>query len=113
MLRNFKRPFAQFLKKASRPLQLAIEDEVEAVCKTPEIGEPKVGDLAGMRVHKFRFNRQEYLMAYRLSKPGVPTQFLMVDFYQVGSHENFYADLKRYLRHDTSPGELHEPTPDC
>ncbi|GAB7540451.1 hypothetical protein CS8_001120 [Cupriavidus sp. 8B] len=40
---------------------MAIENEVEVVC----VGEPKVGHLAGIRVHKFKFNRQDYLMAYR------------------------------------------------
>ena len=24
-------------------------------------------------------------------------ELLIIDFYQVGSHENFYDDLKRYL----------------
>ena len=55
MQTSFKRPFAQFVKKAHKPLQLAIEDEVEVVCEAPQIGELKVGDLAGIRVHKFRF----------------------------------------------------------
>ena len=42
MLANFKRPFAQYVKKAHKPLQLAIEDEVEVVCETPDVGEAKV-----------------------------------------------------------------------
>lgn len=25
-------------------------------------------------------------------------EFLVIDFYQIGSHENFYDDLKRYLK---------------
>ena len=54
---NFKRPFAQYVKKAHKPLQLAIEDEVDVVCDDPEIGELKVGDLAGIRVHTSRFSR--------------------------------------------------------
>lgn len=62
MRRNYKKPFAQFVKKAHKPLQLAIEDEVEKLCAVPELGEAKIGDLAGIRVHKFRFNRQGYLM---------------------------------------------------
>ncbi|CAN7492825.1 type II toxin-antitoxin system RelE/ParE family toxin [Cupriavidus necator] len=62
----YKKPFVQFVKKAHKPLQLAIEDEVEVVCADPGVGEAKVGDLAGIRVHKFRLNRQEYLTAYRL-----------------------------------------------
>ena len=102
---NYKRPFAQYVKKAYKPLQLAIEDAVELVCDSPDIGEPKVGDLAGIRVYKFRFNRQEYLLAYRPPVEDLPLEFLIIDFYQVGSHENFYADLKHYLRQDSNKGE--------
>lgn len=105
MQTHFKRPFAQYVKKAHKPLRLAIEDEVEVVCETPEIGELKVGDLAGIRVHKFRFNRQEYLMAYRPPALAAPVEFLIIDFYQVGSHENFYDELKQYLRNEKTPGE--------
>jgi hypothetical protein len=104
MKTNFKRPFAQYVKKAHKPLQLAIEDEVELICTFPEIGEAKVGDLVGIRVHKFRFSRQEYLVAYRPSEKDTPMEFLIIDFYQVGSHENFYAELKHYLRQENSKG---------
>ena len=106
MQSSFKRPFAQYVKKAQRPLQLAIEDEVDLICGAPEIGELKVGDLAGIRVHKFQFNRQQYLIAYRPHDSNKPTQFLFIDFYQVGTHENFYEQLKRYLRHMLSEGDI-------
>ena len=102
MKSNFKRPFAQYVKKAHKPLQLAIQDEVEVVCEAPQIGEAKVGDLAGIRVYKFRFNRQEYLIAYRAPNEDAPLEFLIIDFYQVGVHENFYAELKQYLRQEKS-----------
>lgn len=105
MNRNYKSPFKLFVKKAHKPLQLAIEDEVDSVCENPAIGEPKKGDLAGILVHKFKFNRQEYLIAYR---PPAENQidnaslleFLVIDFYKVGTHENFYDELKRYLREE-------------
>jgi len=100
MIFSYKRPFAQFVKKAHKPLQLAIEDAVEMVRDSPEIGEMKVGNLAGIRVYKFRFSRQEYLMAYRPLRNGLQLEILVIDFYQVGSHENFYEDLKKYLRHE-------------
>ena len=105
MQSNFKRPFNQYVKKAHKPLRLAIEDEVEVVCEAPEVGELKLGDLAGIRVHKFWFNRQEYLMAYRLPAKNAPMEFLIIDFYQVGVHENFYKELKQYLRHEKQTGE--------
>lgn len=100
---GYKRPFTQFIKKAHKPLQLAIEDVVEMLCVAPEMGEAKVGDLAGVWVYKFRFNRQEYLVAYR-PPPGellcqrAGVELLFVDFYQVGSRENFYDELKQYLK---------------
>ena len=102
---NYKRPFAQYVKKARKPLQLAIEDAVAVVCNAPEIGELKVGDLAGIRVYKFRFTRQEYLLVYRPPEHGALLEFLIIDFYQVGAHENFYAELKRYLRQENPFGE--------
>lgn len=103
MKSNFKPPFSRFVKKAHKPLQLAIEDAVEFICGHPESGESKVGDLAGVWVYKFKFNRQEYLIAYRPPTPqermqGVDVELLVIDFYQVGLHENFYDDLKRYLK---------------
>ena len=58
-----------------------------------------------VRVYKFRFNRQEYLLAYRPPVEDLPLEFLIIDFYQVGSHENFYADLKHYLRQESNKGE--------
>jgi hypothetical protein len=59
---------------------LAIEDEVEVVSDSPDIGEAKVGDLTGIRVHKFRFSRQEYLLAYRTPKKDASLEFLIIDF---------------------------------
>lgn len=98
MAPNYKPPFSRFVKKAHKPFQLAIADAVEEICGAPEIGDAKVGDLAGIRVYKFRFNRQEFLIAYRPPSDAVThPEFLIIDFYQVGLHENFYDDLKRYL----------------
>jgi len=98
MQRKYKRPFMQFVKKAHKPLKLMIEDAVNFICDNPDIGEEKVGDLAGIRIYKFHFNRQQYLIAYRPPAKELPVEFLVIDFYQVGTHENFYEALKRYLR---------------
>jgi len=100
----YKSPFEKFVKKQSRPFQLVIEDAVELVCEYPHIGDAKTGDLQGIRVYKFTHNRQQYLIAYRppaeeeLKTEGVEIELLFIDFYQVGTHENFYASLKKYLK---------------
>lgn len=87
----YKSPFKKFVKKQLRPFQLAIEDEVERVVSNQEIGETKKGDLAGFRVHKFKFQKQEYLIAYK-------TESKWIIFYMIDTHENFYRNLKQYLR---------------
>ena len=87
----YKSAFRKYVKKLPRPFQLVIEDEIEKVYKNPTIGEEKSGDLAGFRVHKFTFRRQEYLIAYR-EQGGAVTA------YMIDTHENFYKNLKRYAR---------------
>jgi plasmid stabilization system protein ParE len=94
--KNYKKPFAQFVKKQRKPFQAAIEDEVLLISDNPELGELKVGDLSGIRVHKFQFNRQEYLIAY--SHHAETIEILFIDFYKIGTHENFYTELKKYLK---------------
>lgn len=84
----YKRAFRRFVKKQIRPLQLVIEDEVERIISNSEIGKSKKGDLTGFRVHKFTFKKQKFLIAYRSQGVGII-------FYKVGSHENFYRDLKK------------------
>jgi hypothetical protein len=101
---DYKPPFAKFVKKQVLPLQLAIEDAVENILKDPAIGEQKSGDLKGVFVYKFRQNKVEYLVAYRpRTDEDTPTtraavELLYIDFYQVGTHENFYDELKTYLK---------------
>ena len=79
------------MKKQTRPFQLVIEDETEKIADTPGTGEAKKGDLAGFKVHKFVFQKIEYLIAYK--KRGNE-----VVFYMIGTHENFYKELKRYMK---------------
>ncbi len=85
----FKSPFRKFVKKQSRPFQLAIEDEVENILNNPDIGEAKKGDLSRFRGYKFK--GQQFLIAYLLEKNNII-------LYMIGNHENFYLKLKKYLK---------------
>ena len=87
----YKSAFRKFVKKQTRPLQLAIEDEIEKIARNPAVGETKIGDLQGVQVHKFKFQRQNLLIAYRATESDIL-------FYFIGTHENFYRELKRYLK---------------
>jgi hypothetical protein len=87
----FKPPFKKFVKKQNRAFQLVIEDETEKIKDNPERGETKKGNLAGFFIHKFVFQRQEYLIAYQIHQD-------CITFYMIGTHENFYRELKRYIK---------------
>ena len=91
MKRLFTPAFRKFVKKQTPPLQLAIQDEVDRIIAHTEIGEGKTGDLISFQVHKFKFRRQEYLIAYEI----VGEELI---FFMIGTHENFYRDLKKYQK---------------
>lgn len=75
--------------KRLHPNQKAdVDDAVAEIVRDPALGEPKKGDLAGVFVYKFKCNGQLSLLAYEYD----PTTRLLL---LIGSHENFYRDLKR------------------
>ena len=91
-MKVFQMPrFKNYVKKLPRHFQQIILDAVEDVFANPDVGELKKGDLAGIRVHKFKIVRQLTLMAYKAESDSLV-------LYQVGPHENFYKNLKRYLK---------------
>ncbi len=83
--------FKKYVKKLPRHLQQVILDAVEDVLTDTEIGELKKGDLEGFKIHKFTMSRQLTLMAYKIESDSLV-------LYQVGPHENFYRNLKKYLK---------------
>ena len=80
----------KFKKKASSKFQLEIDKQVKTIMENPEIGQLKKGDLKGIRVLKFEYNRQLYLLSYEIKGN-------ILNLYLIGSHENFYSKLKKYL----------------
>ena len=81
----------KFKKRASSKFQLEIDKQVKTIMENPGIGELKKGDLKGIRVLKFKYNRQLYLISYEMKGS-------FLNLYLIGSHENFYLKLKKYLR---------------
>jgi len=85
------RLFEKKVKKMSKGEKEALDREVRNIGDNPNIGEEKKGDLKGVFVHKFKLKTNLYLLAYR--KTGNDLELVML-----GSHENYYRDLKSYLR---------------
>jgi mRNA-degrading endonuclease RelE of RelBE toxin-antitoxin system len=83
------RRFSRQYKKLHDNTAADVDSAVDEVRQNPEIGGRKKGDLAALRVFKFRSAGQLYLLGYTLDE-GVRLIYLEA----VGPHENFYRDLK-------------------
>ena len=86
----FQTPIFSRKKKRIKKKQIKdLDDVIRKVIRNPKIGERKTGDLADIRVYKFRMAKQEYLLAYKWDdEKGI--------LIALGVHENFYRDLKKY-----------------
>ena len=85
------RSFEKKVKNMSKPEKDALDREIRSIADDPSVGEEKKGDLRGVFVHKFKLKTRQYLLAYR--KVGEDLELLMI-----GPHENYYRDLKQYLK---------------
>lgn len=81
--------FDRVAKKLRADEKAALDDAVRAVIAAPASGEQKKGDLANVRVYKYRFNREQMLLAYAVNE-----QEQVIILMGYGTHENFYRDLK-------------------
>lgn len=83
---SFKKSTKKLKQNQRRDLEAAVID----IVKNPEIGQMKKGDLAGLRVHKFKMVGQLTLLAYSWENETITLTLI-----GLGAHENFYRDLKR------------------
>jgi mRNA-degrading endonuclease RelE of RelBE toxin-antitoxin system len=82
--------FAKQLKKLKPNQKKILDEAVKQVADNPLIGVQKRGDLSFLRVYKFKMQQQQALLAYIYDDEKI-----IVTLLTVGSHENFYRDLKR------------------
>ena len=85
------RSFENKVKKLSKQEKELLDDEVRKIAGNPLIGEEKKGDLRGIYVHKFKIKSLQYLLSYRMIKSDM-------ELIMIGQHENYYKDLKSYLK---------------
>jgi len=82
--------FSKTYKKPHKNQQEAIDDAIQIILASPIENERKKGDLVGLYVYKFQMLGQLTLLAYRYFEDEQ-----IIRLIAVGSHENFYRDIKR------------------
>ena len=81
--------FKKTIKKLHPHQKKELDKAIHALTSDPFLGDSKKGDLAGIRVYKFKINQQPTLLAYVYDDTSLTLTLLAL-----GSHENFYKDLK-------------------
>jgi mRNA-degrading endonuclease RelE of RelBE toxin-antitoxin system len=90
-MRVFTTPrFDRSVKKLHAQEKRALDEAVKAVIADTDAGELKKGDLAGLRVYKYRFSTKHMLLAYAANK--AERVIILMGY---GTHENLYRDLKQ------------------
>jgi len=82
--------FKKTCKKRHKKDRLLLNKEIKKIIQNPSLGQLKKGDLAGVRVAKFKISVHLYLLGYTYAKKTIT----LLSF---GSHENYYKALKKYL----------------
>ncbi len=83
--------FEKKVKKMTKPEKDSLDREIKRIVEDLKIGEEKKGDLRGVFIHKYNHETTQYLLAYQ--RLGDDLHLVMI-----GPHENYYRDLKQYLK---------------
>jgi len=98
---RFMPPAAKYLKKIKdKNLKSLYRQAIDAILDNPFIGEEKTGDLKGIRGYDIYYNKTNYELAYMIEYMQIEgrDEPEMVVVIMVGTRENFYDELKRYMR---------------
>ena len=81
--------FKRQSKKLHQNQKISLDEAIRNIISNPETGDLKKGDLSGVRVYKFKMQKQLTLIAYEVFDTKMELILLAL-----GSHENFYSNLK-------------------
>ncbi len=82
---NFKKNTKELFRKQKNDL----DDAVRVIIQDPQVEQQKRGDLAEVRVYKFKMDNCLTLLSYTWAPDSEKITLL-----KLGTHENFYRDLK-------------------
>lgn len=83
-----------FKKLKEKPLKVAYKNALVNISKYPYIGQPKRGDLSGVYGYDVKYKGINYEIAYTISEVNGKKVIVLL----AGTRENFYEQLKRYIK---------------
>jgi len=86
--------FANSKNPYTYPLKDAYKKALQKISKNPYIGQPKRGDLSGIYGFDVKYQGTNYEIAYTISEVNGKKVIVLL----AGTRENFYRELKRYIK---------------
>ncbi len=83
-----------FKKVKEKALKEAYKKALLKISENPYIGKPKRGDLAGIYGLNVKYQGINYEIAYTISEVNGKKVVVLL----AGTRENFYEELKRYIK---------------
>lgn len=84
----------KYIKKIkNNELKSELRKAIDSIAQNPLIGEAKMGDLQGIFGYDVFYDSVNYEIAYTVLEKEVVITIIMV-----GTRENFYKELKRYIK---------------
>jgi mRNA interferase RelE/StbE len=83
-----------FRKLHEKPLKKIFRVALEKLQVNPYIGQTKTGDLSGVYCYDVFYQKTNYEIAYRIYEEDGKMILIIL----AGTRENFYDELKRYMR---------------
>lgn len=93
-LRFTKAAEKYFKKIREKGLKTAYRSALNKISGDPYAGELKTGDLAGVYGYDVYYNKTNYEIAYRIYEEDDKLVVVIL----AGTRENFYNELKRYMK---------------
>ena len=88
-------PAAKYIKKIrNKSLKKEFQNAIDNILSNPYAGTQKTGDLKGVYCYDISFKKVNYEVAYIIVEKNSKTIIVIM----AGTRENFYEQLKRFLK---------------
>lgn len=86
---------AKFIKKLKdKKLKMLYQEAIDKIREDYTVGEAKIGDLSGVYGYDIYYNKTNYELAYAVEY----LEDKVIVVIMAGTRENFYDQLKQYMR---------------
>ena len=93
-IRFLPRAEKELKKIKNKKLKQKLKEAIQQIAENPFIGQAKKGDLSGIYGYDVFYNKTNYEISYKIYEINKKLVIIIL----IGTRENFYKELKKYLK---------------